>query len=84
MKKTLMMAASAMLLAAGTQIGYAQSYNSCVRDAVEQRQDCLREGPRYRARIAHCNAEYRDDLSECHRYQRGWRGPGHYPPPRYR
>jgi len=65
MTKTLILAMGAVLLMAGTQIASA----SCVSDAAATRQECLGDGARDRGRMAECSAAYRDDLTECHRYE---------------
>ena len=66
MTKRLAMAMSAVFLIAGTQFSAA----SCTGDVAEARQECLRDAGGTRDRLRDCNAAYRDDLAECHRYER--------------
>jgi hypothetical protein len=66
----------AVLLLAGTRVASA----SCVGDAAASRQECLANGPRDRATIADCSASYRDDLTECHRFEHAPMTPVHKPP----
>ena len=64
MTKILTAATAAMLLLGVPQIASA----SCLGDAAATRQECMSSGPRDRATMAACNAYYRDDLAECHRF----------------
>lgn len=67
MTKILATAMGAMLLLAATPAAFA----SCAGDAAASRDECLRDSRGDRARAAECAAFYRDDLSECRRYERG-------------
>lgn len=70
MTKSLAMAASAILLLAGTHVAVAQHLSSCAREAAAARHECLAAGGRDRIRVIECNALYRDDLRECRRFGR--------------
>jgi hypothetical protein len=66
-RKTMTIMFAALLLTVGPQFAFA----SCMSDVAEAHRECLGSGPRDRARMADCNASYRDDVAECARYEQG-------------
>jgi len=78
MTRTLAVGLGALLLIGGAQAASA----ACAGDAAASREECLREAGPDPVRIAECAAMYRDDLSECQRYERGPVMPMRRPPPR--